>query len=319
MTDKLPAGKLQKLLANLFPDRTNLRLTSQERLEGGVECDTYRLTLTFQLQQSWQQQSMVLRLFPDKMGAIKAGREENSLRWLNQAGFPAPHLFYAALDGRPLGKPYTLTEFIPGVLLQARLLDDQAPDRAKLITAFCRLFVHLHSLDIPDGESGLPHRAVLERLDALVPPSVKSAFEPALAWLRAKEIRRWDTAVTHNDFSPNNVLLQPDGRLVVIDWTGFALSDPRADLSWTLFTLRLNGLGEWETAVFQQYRQFSPRPVDQMDYFKALVAFRFLAYMARLADLQGHDVLAHPFLQTAVENARQQFTAVSGIDLNRII
>jgi aminoglycoside phosphotransferase (APT) family kinase protein len=315
MTSKLPAEKLQQLLAALFPDRANLRLTGQERLEGGVECDTFRLDLIFRLQQSWQQQSMVLRLFPDKMGMIKAGREENSLRWLNQAGFPVPRLFYAALDGQPLGKPFTLTEFIPGILLQARLLDDQAPDRADLVTAFCQLFVRLHSLDIPDGESGLTRHDILARLDALVPSSFKLGFEPALAWLRAQDIHRWDTAVTHNDFSPNNILLQPDGRLVVIDWTGFILFDPRADLSWTLFTLQLNGLGEWETAVFQQYCQFSPRPVDQIDYFKGLVAVRFLAYMARLADFQGPDAVAHPFLQTAIHNARQQFTAVSGINL----
>lgn len=319
MTNKLLAEKLQLLLTDLFPERANLRLTGYEKLEGGIECETFRLTVTYQLKENWQQQMMILRLFSDEMGAIKADREQNSLRWLHRAGFPAPRLFHAALDGRPLGKPFTLTEFIPGMPLQARLVDEQAPDRAELITAFCRLFVRLHSLYIPDGDSGLTRHAVLERLEALVPSSFRPEFEPALAWLRTQDIHRWDTAVTHNDFSPNNILLQPDGRLVVIDWTGFALSDPRADLSWTLFTLQLNGLGEWKTAVFQQYCQFSPRPVDQIDYFEGLAAVRFLAYMAGLADIQGRAALAHPFLQTAIANARQQFTAVSGTDLSQII
>ena len=143
MTNKLPAEKLQLLLTDIFPDRANLRLTGYEKLEGGIECETFRLTTTYQLKENWQQQAIILRLFPDEMGATKAGREQESLRWLNQAVFPVPRLFHAALDGRPLGKPFTLTEFIPGLPLQARLVDAQTPDRAELITAFCRLFVHL--------------------------------------------------------------------------------------------------------------------------------------------------------------------------------
>jgi aminoglycoside phosphotransferase (APT) family kinase protein len=181
------------------------------------------------------------------------------------------------------------------------------------------LFVRLHKLGAPSSTPTLSLSQIIEQMTAWLPESFAALFAPALDWLHteAQHIDIWDTAVTHNDFTPANVLLQPDGRMVVIDWAGAAVTDPRVDLAWTLFTLSLSGWGVWETAVFEQYSQFSGRPVTQLEFFTALAHIRFLTYMAQLAAIPEaeHGGAASPFFQELILSTLEKFSATSGLEL----
>jgi aminoglycoside phosphotransferase (APT) family kinase protein len=315
-------AKLQPIVAHLFPAETAVHITDLQRLEGGLENEVYTVKLRIEASNAIQQQKMILRLFPAADGAEKANREQSILSHLHQGGYPVPVIFHADSDKDVLGKPFTLTEFIEGIPLQLKLAEEVEESQAVLLTKFCRLFVRLHRLEASSIIPTLSLNQIIEQITVWLPGDFAASFSPALDWLhaQAQQIDVWETAVTHNDFTPANVLVQPDGRMVVIDWAGAAATDPRVDLAWTLFTLSLSGWGVWETAVREQYSQFSGRPVTQLDFFTALAYIRFLTYMAQLAAIPEAENggAAAPFFQAIIQSTLERFSATSGLDLTAL-
>jgi aminoglycoside phosphotransferase (APT) family kinase protein len=70
-----------------------------------------------------------------------------------------------------------------------------------------------------------------ERLRSADGPELRRA----LAWLEgaAARVRDEEPAICHNDFHPLNLLVEGDGRLIVIDWTDAALGDRHNDVART--------------------------------------------------------------------------------------
>jgi aminoglycoside phosphotransferase (APT) family kinase protein len=84
-------------------------------------------------------------------------------------------------------------------------------------------------------------------------------------------------AVVHQDFHANNVFLRSDGRLAVIDWTQFAVSDYRIDLCWTLLIMGDFGNPDWEKQILRAYTSHSNQPIEHLDYFHVIVSMKLLA------------------------------------------
>ena len=80
----------------------------------------------------------------------------------------------------------------------------------------------------------------------------------------------------HMDFHPGNVLLRDDGSAVVIDWTGFDISDSRFDLAWTLLLVSTHEDEEWRDLVLQEYERQAGIRVEQRAYFDVAACARRL-------------------------------------------
>ncbi len=83
-------------------------------------------------------------------------------------------------------------------------------------------------------------------------------------------------APVHWDFHPENMLLQKDGSAVVIDWTGFDLTDYRFDLAWTLLLIGCNEHPKWRQPVLREYERQAGRKVDGLEFFDVAACVRRL-------------------------------------------
>ena len=54
------------------------------------------------------------------------------------------------------------------------------------------------------------------------------------------------------DIHSDNILIQPDGEVVVIDWTQVGVSDPRLDLAWTRNLMSPQDDSKWPDFVLAE-------------------------------------------------------------------
>jgi aminoglycoside phosphotransferase (APT) family kinase protein len=154
------------------------------------------------------------------------------------------------------------------------------------------------SLGLADGEPVYTPLGELERWRATV-ASAGAAWaaraRPLLEALEREPPAPGPLALVHGDFRLGN-MLRRDGRLrALIDWEIWSLGDARCDLGWlTLFAEAENfpGLGRQlpgtpePEAVVARYGELAGAPVERMEWFRALAAFK-------LAAVQAHNLRRH--------------------------
>lgn len=227
---------------------------------------------------------MVLRLYPGDQARDVARREYEALLGLHRAGYPVPQPYRLALDNPQFDQPLLLMDYIPGQQMWARLGSSSPADAERLLQVLAYRLVDLHRLDWQQFTGYRPEdpyfwldrwlgeiQDIARRLD-LAP------FQPVLEWLQQE---RWQApctrpAAVHLDYHPGNLIVQPDGAVVVLDWTQFEVSDPRFDLAWCLLLLRIYDAPEISQYVLNHYQQALGAPVENLDYFEAAAAFRRL-------------------------------------------
>lgn len=174
----------------------------------------------------------VLRLYRDPHADERADREMAVLASVRSILplVPAPR---ARLTWA--GRPGIVMERIAGrdVLTQCQ----RRPWRLFALAALTgRVHARLHALRADDALPAL--RAVLRARIALAPEVPDALRRPALAVL---ETLGDGDALCHGDFQPGNVLLAPQGP-VVIDWANAARGDPEGDFARTTLMMRLGSL-----------------------------------------------------------------------------
>ncbi len=172
----------------------------------------------------------VLKLFRPGWGEESARAEAAKARAVHDAGFPVPAVGdVIVVDGRP-GIPY---RHVPG-----KTLLDTLRERPWSLWGAARLLADLHADLHRRTVAGLPPvkwRLAGKIHAAGLPPPLRDA---ALA--RLDSLPDGDR-VCHGDFHPDNVIIGPDGP-VVIDWPDAAGGDPLADVARTSFLLEVSGL-----------------------------------------------------------------------------
>jgi len=101
-------------------------------------------------------------------------------------------------------------------------------------------------------------------------------FDPVLNWLESNEPAFAQWSMNHNDLHPWNVIVEPGGRPVVIDWTNATVGDHRFDLAWTLLLMESNFDAETSQAVLSTYESVSGHKVEDFDFFEVGAAARRL-------------------------------------------
>ncbi len=273
--------RLQAYLAGRTPGAV---ISDFQFLASGVESDVYAFALQLY---GGDAKFFVLRLYPGEGAIQKMTREARGLDQLHQARFPVPAVLLSEPDAAILGKPFTILEKLEGRVLWP-LLAGAAPSRASdLLDRFGGLLARLHQLDWrPFTEQADLYEAnPAAILDEWLASSRQlytqfdvGGFLAILDWLeRHQSDVAIQPAVVHLDFHANNVFLCNDDRLAVIDWTQIAVSDYRADLSWTLMIMGDLGQEQWGERILQAYRLALGKPVEKLDYFKILTYTKLLA------------------------------------------
>lgn len=291
ITDKTPmSNTIQKLLqdyyAQAFPTKSDLQIKEFANITDGWESQIYSFVAEYGPKTGRLRQGLVLRLYSGENAHTKAAHEFHSMSRLRRAGYPVPQVFLAEQEHSPFGKPFIIMERINGQVMWP-LLSSSPPEKQQyLLALFCKLFVQLHALDwrlfvdSTDRHSD-PYLFVDQWLDGArrtLNSSPQIGFLPIVEWLqdRRDDLSCQRPSPVHQDYHPNNVLIRDDGSAVVIDWTGFDVSDARFDLGWTLVLAHAYAGEYMRSSILQEYERLSGAVVKHIEYFEVCACARRL-------------------------------------------
>ncbi|RLV48316.1 phosphotransferase family protein [Nocardioides mangrovicus] len=272
-------------------------------LTGGASNEVYRV--------SYGERPVVLRRPPAHAAQERAAtmlREARVLAALADTDVPHARLVGACEDPDVLGSAFYVMELVDGwspVSAGRRGPSpfDEDPDaRRELglsvvdgIAALARVdwrAVGLEGFGRPQGfhDRQVPRwTAHLDKVRFREIPGL----DDAAAWLSTHRPRAWTPGLLHGDYSFANVMFDRSrpGRLAaVVDWEMSTVGDPLLDLGWLLMRWpseegqRPRGSFDMDSMptvpeVLERYASASGRPVDDIDYYLALAAFKNAAVL----------------------------------------
>ena len=195
---------------------------------------------------------LVLRR-PPVGAAVKSGhdmgREHRILSALTEVYPKAPRPLVHCQDSDVLGAPFYVMERVRGVILRPEMPQAMHPEpgrMAAIASGFVDTLAELHAVDYEAaglGELGRPEGYVRRQVDGWTGRYAKARTDEiaemaqVAAWLDAEAPAESGTALIHNDFKYDNLVLDPeDGTRVVavLDWEMATLGDPLLDLGTSL-------------------------------------------------------------------------------------
>ena len=196
---------------------SNVDLASLEKLGEGYEAEIF----------AWED-GQALRLF-------REGHERNveperiAIPAALAGGIPAPRIGEALSLG---GREGTIMERIDGENL-LDLVGRKPWFMTREAWETGKIHAKLNALPAPEGIATVHERAREWIGNVEVPPHLAALAEETLEGLEGGD------RFCHSDFHPGNLLLEPGGRRVVIDWGFCASGPPESDVARTVALLRL--------------------------------------------------------------------------------
>ncbi len=160
---------------------------------------------------------------------------------------PKPLLFCA--DNAIIGAPFYVMERVKGVILRAQMPEENYPapqQMAKAANALVTTFVELHAVDYQAaglGELGRPQGYAQRQIEGWIKRYQHARtddipeMEKLADWLAANIPPDGKTALIHNDFKYDNLVLNPadwSEVIAVLDWEMATIGDPLMDLGTSL-------------------------------------------------------------------------------------
>jgi aminoglycoside phosphotransferase (APT) family kinase protein len=282
----MQSSKLESYLKHSRLGQAAIHVINLNEITDGWETDIYSFDVLNDDGSLESIEKYVLRLYTGPWATHKARKEFSLLKRLHEAGYPVPKVSLLEVDSVHLGQPFIIMQRIDGSKMWALL--ESETDTSETFQLFFRLFFNLHQLDwhqlVEDAKE-------FEGLDSK--KSVKSWIEKYE--IRAKELERpelldivrWlkkeietvsfeKVSVVHNDFHPNNILIDESGHPFVIDWTAADITDYRVDLAWTLVLAKIYVSDSMRDAFLKGYEDASQKRVEDLYFFEVIGALRRL-------------------------------------------
>jgi aminoglycoside phosphotransferase (APT) family kinase protein len=306
---------LQDYLVACWPERANPKIISFERLNAGWESELYSLVLESGLPGALRSEDLILRIFPGDGALKKAEHEFRSLQQLQVVGYAVPDVYLLDITANLFGHPFMIMERVPGQELWSYLGSLPREQAGALLSQFCALVARLHALDwklFPGRLEGYnlsdPYYFIdrwINQARQVVERVPETGFSPVVEWVAQQRQRLTcgRPSPIHGDFHPNNVILRPDGEMIVIDWTGFNLDDARFDLAWTLLLVYAYAGEEVHDLILVEYARHTGRQVEAIEVFEVCACARRL-YDISMSITQGASSMG--MRPEAAETMRQQ-------------
>lgn len=329
--------RLQQYYRDHLETKHDVKISNLTNITSGWESDVYAFSLEHGQRSSRATEELVLRLYSGEGASGKSAHEFRSLKRLYEVGFPVPQVHVLETDPSPFGTPFIVMEKINGPTMWSKLESTDETTKAKLITQFCELFVRLHQLDwrpfVEETEQSKyqnPYAFVDEwygTAQSHLGQYPDSGFGSVVDWLeKRRELLPCRTpSAAHNDFHPNNVLLRDGVSPIVIDWTGFSVSDARFDLAWTLVLADAYMGSESRDAILQEYERFSGEKADALDCFIAFACVRrlfdvaiSLLHGAEKRGMRAEAVSAIKKNRAAHERVHQLLREITGLRVKEV-
>jgi aminoglycoside phosphotransferase (APT) family kinase protein len=299
--------------------------TPMVRLKGGYETATYRIQLGYAPEDL--SRPLVLRLYPQFYGTRNAIWESMVQNELAGAGYPVARVHMVCTDMCILGGAFIIMDHMSGKLLAA------AP-RESVPELLGKTHAELHKIDPDPLIEILVERGISEydyglsrRFDWLHDKAGKlSWLRQAVNWLleyQPPEPER--LSVCHGDFHPFN-LLYADGEVTgVLDWPGFAITDPVFDVANSIVLITIaskhlaSSMGDLSTVDWDlmadrylaAYRAHRPFDDTYLDYYRVRRCVLALAQ-----GVEGQKVWQHPLIVRDLHAYIYEITGVQMTSLN---
>ena len=289
--------QIQTYFKQTFPNRQDIQVTDPERIATGWETEIFSFDIDYSMSGESIHESIIMRMYPSDDAHGKSAKEFAAMKQLNAVGYPVPQVHHLERGNSPWGKPFMLMERIEGGIMWPQLVDSSAENQQALLTQFCDLFVQLHQLDwrafaVDVSRYDLKNR--YQFIDNVLDWGAEqltlfglTGFLPVVSWLRDRrdDVPCDQPCPIHFDFHPANILLRPDGSAVVLDWSGFEISDARFDLAWTMVLVSSYEGAIWRERILDAYEHQIDAPIQQIEYFEVFACVRRL--FSIVASVQG--------------------------------
>jgi aminoglycoside phosphotransferase (APT) family kinase protein len=285
------------VVTRLFP---RAKLTTVERLTGGVSADVYRLGVILD---DGRKTNLVLRAHGASHSGHSAEIEYELLETLHRTGMPVPEPLLVDVRGSVLTDPYLVMTFVEGTSTVPAARGDE------YIDAMADMLAEIHSLPTTDLPA-LPARTdPLPELFDYFPEG--SEWEGLLAQLRSLEATAYvdSPRLLHGDFWPENLLWQNETIVAVLDWEDAALGDPLSDVACCRVELRYKfGKAGMErfTQAYEKHRAVDRRRLALWQIYVAAAAQRFMGEWGLEPALEAH------MRKEALASVRQAGAALMG-------
>ena len=260
---------------------------------------------------------LVARLYAGPGAAGKGRTETVVMPFARNAGLAVPEVFGFVDDGNSSDRPLMVMERVEGAVLGDRMHQASESERDAWLAEFAKLAARLHQIDIsgamPAGIRELTMTAWLAEGAAAIEQFGMDEFRPVLDWLLANAPASERACLTHNDLHPWNVIVKPEGEMVVIDWTNATLGDPRFDLAWTLLLIDSHLEREARGVALEAYES-ATEPVTDLPYFEAVAAARRLFDIA-VSLRHGPEALG---MQAAAANEMTRSRSTIDVPLRKL-
>lgn len=302
-----PADIESNLLAYLAGHLDVARLTyaeAPEQITHGWETFIYSFRLTGNgLSPSWQG-PLILRVYPGQDAASQAERETSVQQFVHENGYPAPLPLAVEVERAALGVPFMIMERVAGVPMLDTVTGNPlgvlglARNMADKHAALHQLPISGCPLSLDGGTLVERRLANLEQTINELPVRLPAEVLQALEWLKDNQsvVIPEDISVCHQDFHPLNLMVDENGAMSVIDWSGAALGDRHADIASTLVLVRAPPIAPpdgWLERILirfggpilawlylRRYRSQLPIDADRLRYWEALNVFHWWSRLA---------------------------------------
>jgi aminoglycoside phosphotransferase (APT) family kinase protein len=237
-------------------NEANLKGFLQEKLHletGEIEISQFPAgssNLTYQI--AFGSEEYVLRRppFGNKVKtAHDMSREFNVLSKLSKVYSPAPKPLIYCDDETVIGSEFYLMERRRGLIIRGKspeVLENSAELQRKVCESFIKNLADLHALDyekIGLGDLGKPEGYARRQVEGWTKRYFNARtdehgeLEKAIEWLSSNIPESRSTALVHNDYKFDNVMLNPNDLteiVAVLDWEMTTIGEPLMDLGTTL-------------------------------------------------------------------------------------
>lgn len=279
---------LETILTSLSPRWQGISVKELTNISAGWESDMYTFVVVHGPESAPTSDKLVLRIYPGDDAATKSLHEYRSIKHLHECGFPVPQVYFHDSGGASIGRPCVIMEWIEGQNMWHLLDSGKKTEQEALLGLFCKLLVRLHNLDWRPSvaeeewdEYEKPYHfmdAWFNRASRFLKQYPTVNLQPVIEWLeeRREALPCQRPSLIHGDFHPANIMVKADGSTVVIDWTGFAVTDFRFDLAWTLMlTFSYSGHSVRDT-ILTEYERLIGAKVANIEVFEVLASARRL-------------------------------------------
>jgi aminoglycoside phosphotransferase (APT) family kinase protein len=318
------AQPLLQYLQQAFENTSLQYHTPPTPLTGGYSSQLF----TFQLETTGAlAKPLVLRVFPaNSFPQGQAFIEGEIQNILHAQGYPTAPVHSICEDPEILGDEFIIMQFMPGKWMKDVYPFDQVPFE------LAHAHTQLHRLDMDKinrtlrmkgfftrqhvGRFSSSFTMMLDKTEALITTRQLNNLMPALTWMqRHRSIVGKKIVVNHCDFHPMNILIDQRTISAVLDWQGFRLGEPEADVANTMVKLHCIGSVllpqyDWSALIkpyITEYHQLSPLNLEKLRYYQAVWCIRFFIII-----IGGLPRVNHPLVR---QRLLDHFQAITGIEI----